>query len=199
MPASSPRVPSIRKEPVFMLDNSCKWRPEPDWANARLATPGLHVSAIIGLPQRLVSGDIGGFLVRHELAEVGALGLASGERYAVRVARDRLLAVGIPASACADGWHDDGYGVTTVGSAFRVLQARGEGVPDLVARATTIDPNNPGPCAAMLFCGVMATVYRYNDIETLRIHVDRGLGVYLWEWLEAQPLFSRAAAGVAGR
>lgn len=179
-----------------MPDASARWRPEPDWATARLEGPTLAVRAVAGLTQHLVSGDIDRFLARHGLgAGIGALGLASGGRYALRVARDRLLAVGIPPSECADGWHDDGYGVTAVGSALRVLEARGEGVRDLLARATTIDPDDPGPCAALQFCGLTCTVYFHGDGQTLRVHADRGLAAYLWEWLGCQPLLSGGAAG----
>lgn len=182
--------------PDSMPDVSARWRPEPDWASARLEGPTLDIRAVPGLPQRLVSGDIAGFLARHGLGkDVGALGLASGGRYALRVARDRLLVVGIPPSECADGWHAEGYGVSTVGSALRVLDARGPGVRDLLARATTIDPDNPGPSAALLFCGLTCTVYFHGDRQTLRLHVDRGLAAYLWEWLECQPLLAGRAGG----
>lgn len=179
-----------------MLDNSARWRPEPDWENARLEGRTVAVRAVTGLAQRLVSGDLDRFLARHGLGcNVGALGLASGGRYAVRVARDRLLVVGLPASECADGWHADGYAVTTMGSALRVLDARGEGVRDLLARATTVDPDDPGPCAALRFFGLTCTVYFHGDAQTLRIHVERGLAASLWEWLECQPLLSGGAGG----
>lgn len=179
-----------------MLDNSRKWRPEPDWVEALLAAPSLRIRAVTGLPQHLVSGNIERFLARHGLgADIGAFGLASGGRYAVRVARDRLLVVGVPASECPAGWHGEGYAVTAVGSALRVLEARGQGVRDLIARATTVDPDNGGPCAALQFCGLTCSVYFHADMQTLRIHVDRGLAAYLWEWMERQPLLSGRAGG----
>ncbi|ANH08875.1 sarcosine oxidase subunit gamma family protein [Shinella sp. HZN7] len=172
-----------------MLDVSSKWRPEPDWALARLSGPGIAICLVTGLTQRLVSGDVDRFLARYDLGrDVGALGLALGERYAVRVARDRLLVVGISPAELADGWHDEGWAVTTVSAALRVVEARGEGIRDLLARGTALDPDNPGPCAAMSFAGMMATIYRHAEAGTLRIHVDRGLASYLWEWLECQPL-----------
>lgn len=176
-----------------MLDVARKWRPEPDWANARLTGRTIEVGAIIGVTQRLVSGDAGRFLARYGLGEdVGALGLALGARYAVRVARDRLLVIGLSSADLPDGWHEEGYAVSSVDSTLRVFEAKGEGIRDLLARATTIDPDNPGPCAAMPFGGVTGTVYRHADAETLRIHVDRGLAAYLWEWFECQPLFLQA-------
>lgn len=178
-----------------MLDNSRKWRAEPDWTSAYLQGRTVAVSAVTRLQQRLVSGHIERFLADHDLgSDVGALGQAKGDRYAVRLARDRLLAVGVPQSDLSDGWHDVGYAVTTVSSAFRVLEARGEGVRDLLARATTIDPENPGPCAAIPFCGVTCSVYFHADTQALRLHVERGFAAYLWEWFECQPLFSDGTA-----
>ncbi|MGQ3215681.1 MAG: hypothetical protein ACT6U0_14350 [Shinella sp.] len=173
-----------------MLDVARKWRPEPDWTQARLIGRTVEVGAVAGVTQHLVSGNIGRFLARYHLGtDIGALDIASGDRYAVRVARDRLLAIGISPAEVSDGWHDEGYAVSTVSSALRLFEARGEGVRDLLARATTIDPGNPGPCAAMPFGGVTGIVYWHADIETLWIHVDRGLAAYLWEWFECQPLF----------
>jgi hypothetical protein len=185
--------------PDSMPDISARWRPEPDWPNARLQGPTLDIRAVPSLPQRLVSGDIARFLDRHGLGEgLGALGLASGGRYAVRVARDRLLVVGLAAAECVDGWHAEGYGVSTVGSGLRVLDAQGAGVRDLLARATTVDPDDPGPSAALLFCGLTCTVYFHGDRQTLRVHVDRSLAAYLWEWLEGQPLLAGEAGGGRG-
>ncbi|MFD1326704.1 sarcosine oxidase subunit gamma family protein [Mycoplana ramosa] len=173
-----------------MLDLAGKWQPEPDWAQARLTARTIEVRAVTGVPQRLVSGEIDRFLVRYGLdRDVGALGLAIGDRYAVRVARDRLLVVGLSASDLRDGWYDEGYAISNVSSALRLFEARGEGVRDLLARATTVDHDNPGPCAAMPFAGVMGTLYRHGDARCLRIHVDRGLAAYLWEWFQCQPLF----------
>jgi sarcosine oxidase gamma subunit len=172
-----------------MLDVSAKWRPEPDWTLARLAGPNLTIGTVAGLTQRLVSGDVERFLARHDLGkDIGALGLAVGERYVVRVARDRLLVVGISSGELADGWHDEGWAATTVSAALRVIEAKGDGVRDLLARGTALDPDNAGPCAAMPFAGMMATIYRHADTGSLRIHIDRGLASYLWEWLECQPL-----------
>ncbi|MEZ5801888.1 MAG: hypothetical protein R3E51_00245 [Rhizobiaceae bacterium] len=162
----------------------------PDWALARLSGPSIAICLVTGLTQRLVSGDVDPFAPRDTISAgmSGALGLALGERYAVRVARDRLLVVGVSPAELADGWHDEGWAVTTVSAALRVVEARGEGIRDLLARGTTLDPDDPGPCAAMSFAGMMATIYGHAEAGTLRIHVDRGLASYLWEWLECQPL-----------
>ncbi|AOF92877.1 sarcosine oxidase subunit gamma family protein [Sinorhizobium sp. RAC02] len=176
-----------------MLDIARKWQPEPDWVQARLTGRAVDIRALAGVTQRLVSGDIDRFRARYDLGkDIGALGLAFGDRYAVRVARDRLLVIGLSSVEMADGWHDEGYAVSTVSSALRLFEATGEGVRDLLARATTVDPDHPGPCAAMPFGGVMGTVYQHINAETLRIHIDRGLAAYLWEWFECQLLVLQA-------
>lgn len=178
-----------------MLDLSRTWRPEPDWAQARLAGPGITIRAVTSLTQRLVSGDISRFLAQYGLGgDVGGLGVASGERYAVRLARDRMLVIGLAPGECADGWHAAGYAVTSIGSGQRVLEMRGEGVRDLLARAVTVDPDRAGPSAAMPFGGVTCAVYFHEGSQVLRVHVERGLAAYLWEWLECQPLISKEAS-----
>ena len=45
-----------------MLDIASKWQAEPDWAGARLEGRTLRVSAISGIVQRLISGDVERFL-----------------------------------------------------------------------------------------------------------------------------------------
>lgn len=174
-----------------MLDLSRAWRPEPDWAEARLNGPDITIRAITSLTQRLVSGDLGRFLARYDLGgDVGGLAVASGERYAVRLARDRMLAIGLAPGECADGWHEEGYAVTTVGAGQRVLEMRGEGLRNLLGRAVTVDPDRAGPSAAIPFGGVTCAVYFHEGPHALRVHVERGLAAFLWEWLECQPLLS---------
>ena len=174
-----------------MLDLSGTWRPEPDWAEARLTGPGITIRTVAGLTQRLVSGDLSRFLAQYDLGrDVGGLAVASGERYAVRLTRDRMLVIGLVPDECSDGWHEGGYAVTTVGSGQRVLEMRGEALRDLLARAVTVDPDQAGPSAAMPFGGVTCAVYFHEGPQALRVHVERGLAAYLWEWLECQPLLS---------
>ena len=79
-------------------------------------------------------------------------------------------------------------------AALHVLEFSGRNVLELVARATTIDPGNPGPCAALQFAGVLGCLYRHGDDQTLRLHFDRGLAAYVWTWLQNQPLFAGSAA-----
>jgi hypothetical protein len=174
-----------------MLDNAEKWPLEPDWSRAVLRGRDIEVRGLRGLAQLVVSGDIEGFAERHGLpASVGALGVARGDRYALRVARDRIAVVGV---TDALGWHPAGYAVTSMSGALHVLEFRGSALPDLVARATTIDPRDPGPSASIVFAGVTSYLYFHEDYKMLRLHIDRGLASYVWTWLQAQPLFAESA------
>ncbi len=172
------------------LDHAKKWPPLPDWENAVLAGDGITLRSVTGLSQHLVSGDLKAFASAHGTGEgVGALGLASGTPYAARMARDRMVVIGIDDAALRPGWDDAGFAVTPMGGALHVFEFSGPQVMDLVARAAVIDPQNPGPCAAVSFAGVTSCLYRFENEDTLRLHLDRGLAGYIWSWCEAQPLF----------
>jgi len=171
-----------------MLDNAEKWPLEPDWSDAVLRGNGIEIRSLRGLAQLVVSGDLEAFAERHALpASIGALGLASGDRYTLRLARDRIAVVGVAASEAPLGWDSAGYAVTPMSAALHVLEISGKAILDLVARATRIDPRNPGPSAAIDFAGVTSSLYYHDDHETLRLHFDRGLASYVWTWLRTQP------------
>jgi hypothetical protein len=70
-------------------------------------------------------------------------------------------------------------------AALHVFEVEGTGLADVVVRATTLDPASQSPSAAMLFAGVNAVAYRYAAANRLRVHVDRGLAAYVWEWFDA--------------
>lgn len=174
-----------------MLDASGAWGPAPGWSTAALAGGGVEARTLPGLSQALVSGDLAAFAAARGLAPaVGALGLARGPTYAARMARDRMLVVGLAESEIVPGWSPAGYAVTPMSAALHVFEFKGRNVLDLVGRASAIDPRDPGPCAALQFAGLVGCLYRHDDADTLRLHVDRGLAAYLWTWLQSQPLFA---------
>lgn len=161
-----------------------KWSKAPDWQDAVIQAPGLKIGSVSGLHQRLVSGDLAAWAEASGFdgTAVGAFGQAEGIRYAVRLARDRLLAVSSTPLGIATGWHSQGFAVTEISAGLHIFEARGEAVDALVARATTLDPRQAGASAALSFAGIDAILYRHGT--TLRIHVDRGLAAYLWTWME---------------
>lgn len=166
-----------------------RWPAAPDWAYARIEGAGVTVRSVSGLHQLLVSGDLDAWNEASGLKGpgVGALGLAKGKAWQVRVARDRLLAVAEKPFAVEPGWHGEGFAVTRMDAALHVFEIEGEGLAGVIARAATLDPEKASPSATMLFAGVNAVVYRHGARNRLRVHVDRGLAAYFWEWFGQLP------------
>lgn len=161
-----------------------RWPAAPDWSTARLEGAGVTVKSVTGLHQLLVSGDLDAWNVASGLsgAGVGALALAKGNAWQVRVARDRLLAVSSKPFVIEAGWHDEGFAVTPMDAALHVFEVEGKGLGGIVARAATLDPAGRSPSAAMRFAGVEAIAYRHGAASRMRVHVERGLAAYIWEW-----------------
>lgn len=167
-----------------MRDLAEKWPPMPEWDTAVIDTGTLRIRTLRGLEQRLVSGDLAAWALVSNMAGsgVGYGEIARRDRYMVRIARDRALAVSKTPLDIADGWHGQGFAVSVLDAGLHVFEIAGPGTAGLLARATTLDPNGTSSSAAMLFADVHALVYRHDGPETVRVHVDRGLAPYLWEW-----------------
>ena len=165
-----------------MLDRSAFWSIAPD----SLSGPGLTVRELPSRPQLMVSGDLETFLARHSLPPAGGL-LAemSGSRFALRLARSRMLVVGLDLPPEAAGWAD-GCATTSMTGALAVVEVTGRDAMALFARATSVDPRTASPSAALIFAGVTLVAYRYGS--ALRLHLDRGLLPYLMNWIGATDL-----------
>lgn len=163
-----------------------KWPAAPDFATAALNKDGVTVRTLGGLKQLLVSGDLAAWSKASGLAGegVGAGAIASGDKYLVRIARDRLLAVGEQPFPIASGWHSAGFAVTVMDAGLHVFEIEGPDLDRLIARGTALDPEAASPSASILFAGVGVLLYRFGNPDRARLHVDRGLAPYLWEWLE---------------
>lgn len=172
-----------------------RWPAAPDWSAAVMEGPGFTVRTVLGLEQLLVSGDLDAWNQASGLSGpgVGAFALAKGEAYQARIARDRLLAVSAGPLAVEPGWHEAGFAVTRIDAGLHVFEVEGPELKGVIARATTLDPAAASPSAAMLFAGVGVVAYRHDTPDRLRIHVDRGLAAYLWQWL------GEASLAMAGR
>lgn len=167
-----------------MRDLAQKWASVPDWREAVIDTQGLTVRSRMDLNQYLVSGDLEAWSVASGFPArgVGAFGKAQGDRYAIQIARDRLLTVSTSPIDIETGWHEQGFGVTAIGAGLHILEAEGPATKGLIARATALDPRARSASAAMSFGGVDVIAYRHDAM--LRIHVDRSLATCLWTWME---------------
>lgn len=169
-----------------MRDLTSSWPQVPDWRTARLDRPDLGIRTLPVATQHLVSGNLAGFAAKAGLPDEGAGAFAEtrGDRYALRIARDRMLVVDGPADSLDGGWHEDGYAVTDVSALYHVIEIEGDGIDALIGEATAMDPAAQSPSAMILFAGQQAIVYRHNG--GLRVHIERGFAPYLWQWLEAR-------------
>lgn len=167
-----------------MRDLAEKWSVAPDWQAANITTSGLAVRVVPGLSQMLVSGSVDAWAKTSGMHGdgVGAFGAAQGDRYAARLARDRLLIMSNTPLVIATGWHAEGFAVTEISAGLQVFEVEGAALDAFIARGTALDPRQPSPSAALAFAGISAIVYCHES--KLRIHVDRGLAAYLWMWME---------------
>ncbi|PBC01497.1 hypothetical protein [Mesorhizobium sp. WSM3860] len=163
-----------------------KWPAAPDWTTAVLNKDGISVRTLGGLNQLLISGDLTAWAQASGLAGegVGAGAVASGDKYMLRIARDRILAVSQRPLPVAAGWHEDGFAVSVMDAGLHVFEIEGPGLAGLVAKGTARDPGQASRSASVLFAGVTVLFYRFGGPDRARLHVDRGLAPYLWEWLE---------------
>lgn len=164
-----------------------EWARLPDRDTRRLDATGISIRNIVGLTQYMVSGNLKAAARRVAISAdgVGALELASGARYSVRLARDRLLVVCAEDGLLQPGWNENGYAVSGMSAALEIFELTGPQALEIVKRATALAHTGPSPCAATSFAGVTACVYRFEGDRTVRVHLDRGLAPYLWDWLRA--------------
>lgn len=163
-----------------------KWPAAPDFATAMLNKDDLTIRTRGGLSQLLVSGDLTAWSQASGLAGegVGAGAVVDGDKYMVRIARDRILAVGEKPFSISAGWHEAGFAVSALDAGMHVFEIEGSGLAGLVGRATMLDPVQISPSASVLFAGVNVLFYRFGNADRARLHVERGFAPYLWEWLQ---------------
>lgn len=167
-----------------MLDRSTFWSEAPD----SLTGPGLAVRVLPPVPQLMVSGDLDGFLARHALPPAGGLlAKMSGERYALRLARHRMLVIGMDLPPDAAAWVD-GCARTSMTGALAVVEITGRDAMALFARGTAVDPASQSPAATLSFAGI--TLSAHFEGDALRLHLDRGFVAYLMGWIAATDLIT---------
>jgi sarcosine oxidase gamma subunit len=166
------------------IDQDGLWRSLPDLNAENLVVGAARIRAIDVGGQFLVSGalDQAAAAAGVDSGGAGALGRVSGTHFSVRLARDRLLIVSDDDAILTPGWHEEGYAVTEMTGAFTVFEISGPDAMDVVKRASTIETAIPSPSAAVNFAGIGAVLYRHGPDNAIRVHVERGLAAYLWQW-----------------
>ncbi|WP_068304539.1 hypothetical protein [Pararhodobacter sp. CCB-MM2] len=162
-----------------MLDRAPFWLVQP----RQLSGDGITVTLLDPVPQLRISGDLAAACAALDLPPpVGLMAPADGPRAAIRLARNRMLAVGVTLPH-ADSGLRDGYALTPATGSLAVLHLDGPGAGELLARGTAVDLTQASPSAALLFAGMNAVLYRHGT--GMRLHLDRGLVDYAFDWIEA--------------
>ena len=164
-----------------MLDRGLFWSPVPDWSRAGIRHDGLSIAALAPQAAWLVSGNLAAFLERRGVR----LGDA-GDRYALRLALDRLLFVsvdGADTDGVTFGW-SDGCAVTDVSDGFVLLDITGPAAPELMRLGALHDfeTRSDTASAAMLFAGQRVILARIP--QGWRLHVERPSAAAIWQWLQ---------------
>lgn len=171
-----------------MFDRGRFWSPVPDWCQVAIKGTDISIQPVLlDASLHLVSGAFGGFLARHGLARcLGPADNCGATSYALRLAPDRLLLVGVNArSDMVPGW-TDGVAISDVSDGYVVIDVIGPGAEALMRRGAAYD-FGAGTVAAvesatMLFAGLKAAVSRCPG--GWRLHIERPQATALWHWLE---------------
>ena len=178
-----------------MLDRGLFWSPVPDWSLASIPHEGLSIAALAPQAVWLVSGNLAAFLERRGVRFGDA-----GDRYALRLAPDRLLFVSMAgADDTTFGW-SDGCAVTDVSDGYVLLDITGPAALELMWMGALHDFEavSDTASAAMLFAGQRVIVARIP--QGWRLHVERPNVAAIWQWLQrAASAWAKPPADASGR
>jgi len=180
-----------------MRDRGLFWSPVPDWSRASIRHEGLNIAAVAPQVAWLVSGNLADFLERRGVRFGDA-----GERYAARLAPDRLLFVSMDVAGTDGvtfGWLD-GCAVTDVSDGFVVFDITGPAAPELMRLGALHDfeARSDTASASMLFAGQRVILARIP--QGWRLHVERPDAAAIWQWLQRAALeWAKPPADDVGR
>ena len=166
-----------------MRDFASKWRAVPDWENDRIEKDGFSARRISGLHQTLISGKI-----PPALNPIGWGPIVGGSDYSVQISRDRVLQISNKPHSGSFGWQKAGYAATSADDLYAVFELSGENCCELFARAANFSWQAESKSASMLFSKITALVYRHEEKNRLRIHIESPYATYFYTWLEQTKL-----------
>lgn len=133
--------------------------------------------------QTILSGPISQCLALAKQPSANAWPeIANGESYAIRLRRDRVLAVNGP--ALADGWHEGaGVAASDMTGGYVVFELSGPRALDILKTGTELALNQPSGGAMRRFHRQEVAIYRWHSADTYRLHAQRGQLESLWHLL----------------
>ncbi len=154
-----------------MRNDNENWTP-PQTSDAILSVDGFHLERIKLPRQTILSGPA--VLNRFQGTLGPAIGwpdIAMAASYTVALRRDRLLMVNGP--DFADGWDDTAQlAVSDMTGGFAVFELFGERVFDVLKRGADLNVLHSSRSAVRMFGGFGTILYRFQDQNRLRLHVN---------------------------
>lgn len=181
-----------------MFDRGRFWSSVPDWSQCIIERPDLVIRPVrLAGPLCLVSGNLDAFLASRQLERslgprdmAGRCDMTEGQRYALRLAPDRLLFVGERSpseqSQPSPGWSPDGVAVADVSDGYLLFDVTGRRAAEIMRLGAAYDCDSPAELAEesamILFAGIKVALMRLE--AGWRLHVERPAATALWHWLE---------------
>jgi hypothetical protein len=133
--------------------------------------------------QTLLSGPIEPCLaLAKQQVAIGWPEVVPSKTYALRLRRDRILAVNGP--ALADGWNEEiGVAISDMSGGYAVLQLSGTGALSILATGTELTPNLTSRSAMRRFYRQEVVLYRWQNPTTYRLHIERVYLEHMWDLL----------------
>ena len=167
-----------------MRNDNARWALSLGLDRPAIQTAVLTMSIVRTDRQMLISGPIQALLDTAGISSaVGWPEPATGETYAIRLRRDRILVMNGP--EIEDGWHDaQGIAVNDVTDGYCVIELSGDMAMPILKRGTEIDPADPSNSVVRGFGGYPVMVYAFQTSDRFRIHVPRTFLEGLWSLIE---------------
>lgn len=163
-----------------MRNDSHKWDAPQD-QHLPLIHDGLTIQKITLYRQTLLSGPTNTCLqLANRPNATGWPAPASGNSYALRLRRDRILSINGP--DLPDGWHPDGVAISDMTDGYTCIELSGKNALNLLNQGTELDPATPSNSCMRLFHGWPCVLYQWQT-NSFRLHIERPHTEPLWKHL----------------
>ncbi|MBV1865771.1 MAG: hypothetical protein KUG74_15225 [Rhodobacteraceae bacterium] len=167
-----------------MRDDSTKWDTPLGQERATIAGDGFELSLIPLTCQTLISGPIAACLaVSGQKQAFGWPDIVTGQPYALRLRRDRLLVVN--GGQQAEGWDERGVAVSDMTGAYSVIEIDGPQAIDLLNSGTELSIDLPSGTVARQFHGFATLIYRWQSLTCYRLHIQRCYLEAIWKHMQS--------------
>ena len=168
-----------------MRDDRDKWAPALGTDRPAIENKHLHISVVKTQRQTLISGPYKKCLKVCKLSQAsGWPQIATGDLYAVRLRRDRILVNDGP--SLNDGWHDEaGVSVSDMSSAYILVEIKGEAALELLNRGTDLSIDLASGSVVRNFRGFDVLIYRWQSETQFRMHCQPANLEAIWLLLQA--------------